>query len=366
MIIPELPDFLKSIGGNDINVGWIIGAFTIIAMVSRPFSGKLTDSIGRMPVMIFGAGIAFITTILYSVWTTVLGFFVLRAIHGMSTGFKPTATAAYLADIVPVSRRGEAMGIMGMLGSAGMAAGPILGSFLKENYGFNMMFITSGVISLLSVLIFFGMKETLPKKNRQPFSFKLLKITKKDFFEPDVLIPSIILLFNVASWGVVITLIPDFSDYLGVKNKGIFFSYVLLASMLIRIFAGKLSDNYGRKIVVQTGMLLLIIAMTTIGASNSINMLYTGGFLYGIARGIYAPASYAWITDLSTTATRGRAFATMYILFELGITLGAIISGFYYDNQVENIPNGFYGVATTTLLAFIFLYFYKVKKGVIS
>ncbi len=366
MIIPELPDFLKSIGGNDINVGWIIGAFTIIAMVSRPFSGKLTDSIGRMPVMIFGAGIAFITTILYSVWTTVLGFFVLRAIHGMSTGFKPTATAAYLSDIVPVSRRGEAMGIMGMLGSAGMAAGPILGSFLKENYGFNMMFITSGVISLLSVLIFFGMKETLPKKNRQPFSFKLLKITKKDFFEPDVLIPSIILLFNVASWGVVITLIPDFSDYLGVKNKGIFFSYVLLASMLVRIFAGKLSDNYGRKIVVQTGMLLLIIAMTTIGASNSINMLYTGGFLYGIARGIYAPASYAWITDLSTTATRGRAFATMYILFELGITLGAIISGFYYDNQVENIPNGFYGVATTTLLAFIFLYFYKVKKGVIS
>ncbi|APD07193.1 putative MFS-type transporter [Flavobacteriaceae bacterium UJ101] len=363
MMLPELPDFLKSIGGYDINIGYIIASFTIVAMISRPLSGKLTDAIGRMPVMIFGAFVAFVASIFYPIWTTVLGFFILRSIHGMSTGFKPTATAAYLADIVPQNRRGEAMGILGVLGSTGMASGPVLGSFIKEHWGFSPMFITSGIISLLSVLIFFGMKETLPKEKRQKISWKLLKITKNDFFEPSVLLPSVILLFNVASYGVVVTLIPDFADSLGISNKGVFFSYVLIASMLVRIFAGKLSDRYGRIIVVQIGMILLILAMITIGSSTSSYILYTGGFLYGIARGIYAPASYAWVTDLSTTENRGRSFSTMYILFELGITLGAILSGFYYDHDLKNIPYSFYGVAFTTFCALLFLSIYSFKKN---
>ncbi len=362
MIIPELPDFLKSIGGQDVNIGYIIACFTIIAMLSRPISGKLTDTIGRMPIMIFGASIAFITSIFYPVWTTVLGFFILRSIHGMSTGFKPTATAAYLADIIPHNKRGEAMGILGVLGSSGMAAGPVLGSFIKEHWGFTPMFVLSGFISLFSVLIFFGMKETLPKENRKPVSWKLLKITKKDFFEPAVLIPSFIYLFCVASYGVVVTLIPDFADSLGAGNKGIFFSYVLIASMLVRIFAGRISDRYGRTIVVKWGMFLLIVSMITIGTSSTTFILYTGGFLYGIARGIYAPSIYAWVTDLSTTENRGRAFATMYILFELGITLGAIFSGFYYENNLEHIPYAFYGVAFTTFCALIFLIAYDMKK----
>ncbi len=362
MIIPELPDFLKSIGGQEVNIGYIIACFTIIAMLSRPLSGKLTDTIGRMPIMIFGASVAFITSIFYPIWTTVLGFFILRSVHGMSTGFKPTATAAYLTDIVPQNKRGEAMGILGVLGSFGMAAGPVLGSLIREHWGFTPMFVISGFISLLSILIFFGMKETLPKENRKSISWKLLKITKKDFFEPDVLIPSFIYLFCVTSYGVVVTLIPDFANSLGACNKGIFFSYVLIASMLVRIFAGKISDRYGRTIVVKWGMFLLIASMIIIGASSTTFILYTGGFLYGIARGIYAPSIYAWVTDLSTTENRGRAFATMYILFELGITLGAIFSGFYYENNLEHIPYAFYGVAFTTFCALIFLIVYDIKK----
>ena len=53
MIIPELPAYLTSLGGEDYK-GLIIGLFTLTAGISRPFSGKLTDTIGRVPVMIIG------------------------------------------------------------------------------------------------------------------------------------------------------------------------------------------------------------------------------------------------------------------------------------------------------------------------
>ncbi len=54
MMIPELPAYLTRMGGADYK-GYIIGLFTLMAGLSRPFSGKLTDTIGRAPVMIFGS-----------------------------------------------------------------------------------------------------------------------------------------------------------------------------------------------------------------------------------------------------------------------------------------------------------------------
>ncbi len=58
MIIPELPSYLTKLGGGEYK-GLIISLFTLTAMISRPFSGKLTDKIGRIPVMVLGPGCPF-------------------------------------------------------------------------------------------------------------------------------------------------------------------------------------------------------------------------------------------------------------------------------------------------------------------
>ena len=55
MLIPELPEFLTRLGGEQYK-GFIISLFTLTAMASRPFSGKLTDMMGRKPVMMVEIG----------------------------------------------------------------------------------------------------------------------------------------------------------------------------------------------------------------------------------------------------------------------------------------------------------------------
>jgi MFS family permease len=65
MIIPELPSYLTSLGGGEYK-GFIIALFTLTAGLSRPFSGKLADKIGRLKVMIFGAIVSGICGMLYS------------------------------------------------------------------------------------------------------------------------------------------------------------------------------------------------------------------------------------------------------------------------------------------------------------
>ncbi|VAW27966.1 Uncharacterized MFS-type transporter, partial [hydrothermal vent metagenome] len=152
MIIPELPSYLTSLGGAEYK-GLIISLFTITAALSRPFSGKLADTIGRIPIMIIGASVCFIIGFVYPMVTTVAGFLLLRLLHGFSTGFKPTGTSAYVADIVPMNRRGEAMGILGVFGSLGIAAGPAVGGFVAHLYSTDIMFYTSSASAILSVII---------------------------------------------------------------------------------------------------------------------------------------------------------------------------------------------------------------------
>ena len=115
------------------------------------FSGKLADTVGRIPVMIFGAVVCFICGFIYPLATTVVTFLSCASFHGLSTGFKPTGTSAYVADVVPAHRRGEAMGILGLCSSLGIAAGPAIGSAIASYYSFTGMFYaSSGALSYQS------------------------------------------------------------------------------------------------------------------------------------------------------------------------------------------------------------------------
>ncbi|RZK51750.1 MAG: MFS transporter, partial [Pedobacter sp.] len=73
MLIPELPAYLTSLGGAEYK-GLIIALFTLTAGISRPFSGKLTDTIGRVPVMAVGSLVCFVCGFLYPVLTSIAGF----------------------------------------------------------------------------------------------------------------------------------------------------------------------------------------------------------------------------------------------------------------------------------------------------
>ncbi len=152
MIIPELPEYLTLLGGAEYK-GLIISLFTITAMLSRPFSGKLADKIGRVPVMIFGAAVCLVCSLFYPIVTTLAGFFLLRLVHGFSTGFTPTGTTAYLSDIIPAQRRGEAMGLLGTASAVGMAAGPALGGSLANQLGLDFMFYCSSFLALVSIAL---------------------------------------------------------------------------------------------------------------------------------------------------------------------------------------------------------------------
>lgn len=362
MMIPELPAYLSSMGGAEYK-GFIIALFTLTAGISRPFSGKLTDKVGRVPIMAVGSIVCFVCGILYPVLTTVSGFLFLRLVHGFSTGFKPTATAAYIADIIPRERWGEALGLHGICFSIGMAIGPALGSTITLYSSINVMFFTSSFFALLSILILFNMKETL--QNKQKFSFGLLKISKQDIFAKEALPAALITFLSYVAYGSILTLIPDWTEHLGFQNKGVFFIVFTISSMMVRFFAGKISDQKGRVLVIKLGLVLLIVALVLLASIDAKIGLILGGLMYGISTGILSPALNAWTIDFSKPDERGKAMATMYIAMEAGIGLGALCAGWYFQDYLDRIPMVIYVSAFICLLGTVYMLKFKNKPQTI-
>ena len=362
MIIPELPDYLTSLGGAEYK-GLIISLFTLTAGVSRPWSGKLSDTVGRLPVMVIGTLVCVVCSALYPLVGGVAAFLLLRLAHGFSTGFKPTASTAYLADIVPDHRRGEAVGIMGVAFNLGASAAPPLGGYLAGAYSLDVMFYASSAVAAVSIAILLQLGETLPARERQRFSPALLRVHWRDVWYPPSLAPAVVLFILYTGYGLLLTVSPDHAAALGMANKGIYFLCFTGASLLSRLVAGRLSDRHGRLPVIRWAAGLTGFGLLGMGFVPGELGLLGGAALFGFTTGIGGPAIMAWVIDRAAPDARGRAFGTLYIALEGAIGLGALLSAAVYANDLARLPLAYAVFAGISFSSVVYLWWWRGRAG---
>ena len=359
LILPELNNYISILDGAD-KKGLIITLFTISAAISRPFSGKLADTIGRKKVIYLGIICSFIVMLIYPFSYSVLFFLILRFLHGFSAGFAPTGATALLTDLIPEKSRGHAMGIWGTFISLGIGVGQTLGSWIYLSFGFTILFLIGALFSLIAFILVFWIKETLV--NQQKFNFKLLRISWKDVFEPNVLPAAFVMLLSAMCSGMIFVLTPDLSTYLGISNKGFFFGIYVIATILIRLLTSSLSDRIGREKTLLIGCFILVISMLLVGTSNSIVSYIFAAIIFGIATGITSPTMFAWTADLSHEERRGVGAGTMFIALEFGIMFGALLTLVSYDSTKSTIFLTFLIGAIMATIACIYLIVIIAKK----
>lgn len=354
LILPELNDFLSDLGGEDYK-GYIFIFWVISAAISRPFSGKLADEIGRKPIIYFGLIISAIMLLIYPLSTGIVMFFIIRFLHGFSTGFQPTGVTTLISDIVPQDRKGEAMGIFGITISIGIGLGQFLGSIIANGIGVNGLFIVASALGFICILMIPGVKEPLESKTRMRLSH--LYVKPHEIFDPLVFTPGMLMLITATCSGIVFVTAPDHAKYLGIENKGWFLAFYTLSTMVVRVVAGKLSDKYGRKNNMIVGLLVLAGSMYITSISEDTFWYTISAFTYGVATGINSPALFAWTSDLSNPNFKGRGLATLFICLEIGIGLGAFATNYFYDNTFQTLKWMYFFGALIALVGFVFVLF---------
>ena len=111
--------------------------------------------------------------------------------------------------------------------------------------------------------------------------------------------------------------------------------------------------------------MLLAAGIVLTGFSENMTELLVAAIVYGIAAGILSPALNAWTIDLSQPDHRGKAVATMYIALEAGIGLGALFSGWYYQDVIARIPLLMYISAGIVLLGMVYMLWKERQKVIV-
>ena len=352
LFLPETNDIITEMGGGDLK-GLIFLLFSLTAAISRPFSGKLTDTIGRKKVMYVGVIIGVTASVIYPISGSVVAFLSLRLFHGFAAGFLPTGATALVTDIISKNGRGVAMGIWGTFISAGFGVGQFFTLYVVESIGRVGLFLLAGFFCVLAGFFISQIKETLP--NPQKFKFSLLKVTFDDVFEPTVRPAAFVMFCSAVCTGVVFVTTPDISGFVNLDNKGWFFIFYMSSTIFVRLFASSLSDKIGRRKALIIGLGFMMISMLLIATAHEWIQYTIGAIVFGLSTGVSSPTVFAWVADLSPEHRRGVGAGTLFIALEFAIFCGALLTLAFYDSTLSTIPLLYSIGAGTSTIAIIYL-----------
>jgi multidrug resistance protein len=167
IVIPILPFFVQNLGGGAMAVGLFMSAYSVMQFFFAPMWGRLSDRIGRRPVLLIGLCGYGLTFIAFGLVDKIYLLIAIRALSGMVSSATLPTTMAYLADVTEGSERSRGMGLLGAAAGMGMIFGPALGGWLGH-YSFSLPFFTAGGLALLLIPFTF---RALPESHKQPLAY---------------------------------------------------------------------------------------------------------------------------------------------------------------------------------------------------
>ena len=130
IIIPLLPLYADQLDASDVAIGLLLASFSLMQFLCAPLWGRLSDRVGRRPILLLGLGSScvFYGLFAFASWqASLLWMFVARIGAGMAGATIPTAQA-YIADVTAPQRRARRMALLGMAFGLGFTFGPLIGA----------------------------------------------------------------------------------------------------------------------------------------------------------------------------------------------------------------------------------------------
>lgn len=362
MLIPTIPTHISQLGGNDLQVGLVIGIFTISSLLTRPFAGRALDLLGRKHVLLVGLAICTLTIVGYSYMAVITLILAARFVHGIGWGISTTSLGTVIADIIPPERRGEGMGYYGLSNTFAMALAPLTGLWIMQTYSFHRVLLISTLLAILSLFssLFISYAKPSPVKK----SAQRPKLIDR-LWERTALLPSTLLLCTAICYGGIVTFITLYGHEAGISNVGWFFLCNASMVLIVRPITGVLFDRKGPEWVLLPGALFTIVGLLLLSYAHTELSLAIAALCYGIGFGSIQPALQAWTIARAAPDRRGAANGTFFSANDLGIGLGAMVLG-----ALANISGSYalmYRFSTLLIIVFLLIYgwsFWHVWRSV--
>ncbi|WML44821.1 MFS transporter [Neobacillus sp. PS3-40] len=360
IIIPVLPFYAEKIGATPTQLGLLMAVYSLMQLLFAPMWGRISDRIGRKPVMmlgIFGLAISFF---LMAISTKLWMLFAARIIGGFLSSANMPTTMAYVADITTPENRGKGMGVIGAAIGLGFVFGPAIGGIFSKN-SLNLPFYIAGVSTLITlVLVFLLLKESSTAEGRREHSEK--KHSLWHSFKGNLSLLFILQLFISLSLSGLETTFAYFAAKkagMDATQMGYVFMIMGLAGAFVQGgLMGPLTKRFGENLVIQTGIIISAIGFALILLVDNFTTAAIYLTIFGIGNGVIRPSISSILTK-SSTAGHGSATGLLSSFDSLGRIVGPPLGGWLFSLAI-GLP--YISGTIISVLALILFQVYYVKS----
>lgn len=338
ILIPILPTFAsKELGITDFQIGIVIAIYSFVQFLFNPVFGKISDRIGRRPIILISLLLTATSYIIFSFSHTFLLLLLSRLLAGFG-GSNIGAAQAYIADITTKEDRSKGMGLIGAAFGLGFVFGPIVGGVLAK-YGYDIAGFGAAGFSFIAFLFaFFLLPESnVNRSQSKKFEIKLfdIKFSKRIFSMP--VVGTMIMMFFI----IVFSMANIYGTFSLIGYKVYSFSdqqigYLLGISGLVgaAIQGGGirvLSKKFNDRTLILIGTILMTIGLGLIPYGNNFLGVALIISVLGSGTGLLQPTILSMISKFSPDKEQGAILGLNTSMSALARVLGPLWGGFSYQ-----------------------------------
>ncbi len=321
--------YLGGLGFDQGQIGLVMGAFNVASLASMLLIGRVIARLGHGPVLAMASVAIALGALTFGLADALPMFAAGRALQGLGLGALLVAAGAYVVEISPPARLGEALGISGILTLTAQAAGPSLADALHRAASWSAVFWTAAVVGVLAILP----------------ALRLSPVTSAQATGRAALRRAWAALLATAGaglgYGAIWTFLADYARRLGGVSVAWFFAPYVVGAVFSRVALGGLADRRGRAPVSALALIGHVGAFALLAMARGPLHLVLVGVVYGVCHGLYYPAMQALVVERAG-GTRRTAVAAAVLAYGLGIVAAAW--GLAPLARAAGYPT-FYGVA---------------------
>ena len=338
IIMPILPLFIVSLGGNEVILGLIGGLRESLSSLLKVASGYVSDRAGkRKPFVAIGYSVSAFFKLLLgfsTMWQHILLF---SSFERVGKGLRTAPRDAIIADSLP-EKKGKGFGVHRALDTLGAILGAIL-AFIFLWYiglGYRMILLFAASLSLLSLIPLFWVKEKRKKKTTALFHLTLRNLPKS--LKMFILIAAIFSLANISYMFFIRRAQLLFTGTSAVAMPVLLYVVFNIFYAAFAIPFGTLSDRFGRKKILITGYLLFSLVCLGFALMNTFTSFILLFALYGLVYAIVDGNQRAFVSDLSNKNIRATSLGAFHTTIGLTALPAGLIAGVLWKNFSYSAP----------------------------
>ncbi|MDQ6683304.1 MAG: MFS transporter, partial [Chloroflexota bacterium] len=333
ILIQITPLFARGpLGADAVGVGVTIGAFSVTALIMRPWTGRLADRRGRRPMFTAGALLAALAIAAHALTADLAVLIGLRLVLGVAEAIFFVAGFAILADLAPPNRAGEALSFNSLALYLGLAFGPSTGELLLAIGGFTMVWIGAAALAAAAAVLALTIPETGLQRPMESRPTALI--------HRGVLGPSLGLFTGVAAMAGFLAFVAIYGrDDLDMGGSGPVLLVFGLVVVGCRIVFARLPDRVPPYPLAAVALAVTAAGMVVVGTLTTVAGLVAGAAIMGVGVAFVTPAFFTAIVARVQPSERGAALGTLSIFLDLAFGGGPVLLGFVAD--AANIPAAF-------------------------